>query len=377
MEELNEKTELTGKKKKEKKKEKKKHKALKIILFIFLALILVLGIVFLIIWIRLSNMSKNAVKVDETTPLVVPDEIVAPDMPEIEDPSEIDWEANDDFEDLDDFEVSFDSIFHRDRINSDVVNILLLGNDARDQYDHGRSDTMMLLSYNRKARTAKLVSFLRDTWIYIPGRSTWNRLNTAYRFGGVGLAINTINVNFDLDIQYYMRVDFNSLREIVDSVGGVDVQLTAREVDYINKHSNWKLTQNGDGVYHLNGDQALRHARNRSIGGDGDWSRTRRQRDILYAMLNSIKKDANVSSLISLVRTLTDYVETNLTAGECIDLALDFIFGKPTVSLANRAVPFEGTWRYAWEGRMAVIHIDIAANRAKLHQYLYGGNTAD
>ena len=359
------------------KKKKKKHTALIIILSVIGTIILALGVFALVIYLKLAAMSKNATKVDASTPLEVPADLIAPSMEPIEDPNVIDWENNDDPDDvLDDYDANFDSIFHRERINKDVINILLLGNDARDQYDHGRSDTMMLLSFNRVNRTAKLVSFLRDTWIYIPGRSTWNRLNTAYRFGGVGLAINTINVNFDLDIQYYMRVDFNSLKEIVDSVGGVDVQLTEREVDYINKRCNSKLTQQGTGMYHLNGEQALRHARNRSIGGDGDWSRTRRQRDIMYGMLNRVKEEHSIGALIGLVSSMMNHVETNLTAAECIDLAVDFIFGQP-VSLANRAVPFEGTWHYAWEGRMAVIQIDIAQNRAKLHQYLYCGNTAD
>ena len=94
----------------------------------------------------------------------------------------------------------------------------------------------MILSYNRKLRTAKLVSLLRDTWIYIPDRDTWNRINTAYFFGGVGLAINTVNSNFGMDIQYYVKVDFESLKEIVDTVGGIDVYLTEREVEYIRRY---------------------------------------------------------------------------------------------------------------------------------------------
>lgn len=110
-----------------------------------------------------------------------------------------------------------DSIFNESRIDKDVVNIMLFGSDVREGERHGRSDTMMILSYNRKLRTAKLVSLLRDTWIYIPNRDTWNRINTAYFFGGVGLAINTVNSNFGMDIQYYVKVDFDSLKEIVDT----------------------------------------------------------------------------------------------------------------------------------------------------------------
>lgn len=112
---------------------------------------------------------------------------------------------------------------------------------------------MMILSYNRKLRTAKLVSLLRDTWIYIPNRDTWNRINTAYFFGGVGLAINTVNSNFGMDIQYYVKVDFESLKEIVDTVGGIDVYLTEREVEYINNSAENDVLPVKEGWQHLNG----------------------------------------------------------------------------------------------------------------------------
>ena len=219
-------------------------------------------------------------------------------------------------------------------------------------------------------KEAKLISFLRDTWIYIPGRDKWNRINTAYRFGGIGLAINTLNYNFDLDIQNYVRVDFNAMKAIVDSIGGIDIELTEREVEYINNGVSEKLPVHA-GWHHLNGAQTLWHARNRSIGGDGDWSRTRRQRNVLNAILNRLKKERNVSSLISILYTMIDHVETNMNPSQIVSLGVDVIFGG-SFSLKDRALPFEGTWEYAWEGRMAVIHIDIRANRNKLHEYLYG-----
>lgn len=230
---------------------------------------------------------------------------------------------------------------------------------------------MMILSYNRKLRTAKLVSLLRDTWIYIPDRDTWNRINTAYFFGGVGLAINTVNSNFGMDIQYYVKVDFESLKEIVDTVGGIDVYLTEREVEYINNSAENDALPVKEGWQHLNGRQTLTHSRNRSIGGDGDWSRTRRQRDVMYAFFKKAKTEKSIASLTALVNNLTKYVETNMSPMQMIDLAIDVVFGGD-LTLENRALPFEGTWDYAWEGKMAVIHINIADNKRLLHEYLYG-----
>ena len=121
----------------------------------------------------------------------------------------------------------------------------------------------------------------------------------------------------------------------------------------------------------MNGRQTLTHSRNRSIGGDGDWSRTRRQRDVMYAFFKKAKTEKSIASLTALVNNLTKYVETNMSPMQMIDLAIDVMFGGD-LTLENRALPFEGTWDYAWEGKMAVIHINIADNKRLLHEYLYG-----
>ena len=174
-----------------------------------------------------------------------------------------------------------------------------------------------------------------------------------------------------MDIQYYVKVDFESLKEIVDTVGGIDVYLTEREVEYINNSAENDVLPVKEGWQHLNGRQTLAHSRNRSIGGDGDWSRTRRQRDVMYAFFKKAKTEKSIASLTALVNNMTKYVETNMSPMQMIDLAIDVVFGGD-LTLENRALPFEGTWDYAWEGKMAVIHIDIADNKRLLHEYLYG-----
>lgn len=231
-------------------------------------------------------MNKNAVSTVKK-PEISPGETATPPALIKADADKVDTTKDFDPALIGDIRMDDDSIFNESRIDKDVVNIMLFGSDVREGERHGRSDTMMILSYNRKLRTAKLVSLLRDTWIYIPDRDTWNRINTAYFFGGVGLAINTVNSNFGMDIQYYVKVDFESLKEIVDTVGGIDVYLTEREIEYINNSAENDVLPVKEGWQHLNGRQTLAHSRNRSIGGDGDWSRTRRQRDVMYAFLKS------------------------------------------------------------------------------------------
>ncbi len=347
------------------KKKKRKAPVLLIILGILLALIL--GVV-LFFYIKLKGMSNNKVgtiPMPSNLPSVTAE---PPELVDIDDPDKLD--LTEDYDpDIDDFEFGFDSIFQRDAIDKNVINILLIGIDKQEQYDHGRSDSTMILSFNKTTRQIKLISILRDTWIYIPGRDKWNRINAAYQFGGPGLTINTINTNFDMDIQYYLRVDFENLKEIVDKMGGIDIELTEREIDYINKGTGSNIPSVA-GWHHLNGAQTLRHARNRRIG-NVDWSRTERQRKVMYALYNQAMKIRNISTLISTIYSLMDNVETNMSPSQIISLGIDVAFGE-RVDLANRAMPFEGTWRYAWEGRMAVIHIDIPANRDKLHEYIYG-----
>lgn len=346
----------------------KKKKALLIVLLIVGVIVLAIAAVSAVIMLKLGKMSKNSVGT-VPTPADLPDVTAEPvELVPVGDPSELDLSEEYD-PDIIDMEFGNDPIFERDTIDANVVNILLLGNDARDEYDHGRADTIMILSFNKQTRTIKLVSILRDTWIYIPGRDKWNRINAAYQFGGTGLAINTININFNLDIQYYMRVDFNSLKGIVNELGGIDIELTEREVEYINKGCGGEDLPVYAGWHHLNGEQALCHARNRKIG-NADWSRTERQRKVMYAMFNKAKQTKDASALYSLVNNLIGYVETNLSATQLVSLGIDVIFGG-SVELMNRSMPFEGTWQYAYEGKMAVIHIDIPANASKLHAYLY------
>ncbi len=265
-----------------------------------------------------------------------------------------------------------DPIYAENQIDPDVINILLMGDDGRDERDSGRSDVMMILSYNQRLNTVKMVSLLRDTWIYIPGRTTWNRINTAYRFGGVGLAINTINTNFDMDLQYYMLVHFEDIVGITDTVGGIDIELTEREVEYINVHSgSTNLLAEGSGVRHLDGLQAFCHCRNRSLG-NGDWSRTERQRTVMMAFYDRAKQERDATSLTSLMYSLMGYVETNMSPWQMISLGTSIVFGEHSGLPQTAALPFKGTWSYAYEGAMAVIHIDIEKNKTALHEFIFG-----
>ncbi|MBR4436014.1 MAG: LCP family protein [Clostridia bacterium] len=381
------------------KKKKKKGLWWKIILIVLGCILLVAVGTCATFYFKARAMSKNAVKVIEEM-LYVPDEFPeVPTLIEIDPPDYIP-DGNDPDPRLDDPDLYPDDdpeydpndpyywpepydpgdgsggynptpIYNTSDIDRDVINILIIGTDRRSEKENGRSDTMMLLSYNKKTRSAKIVSFLRDCYVYIPGKNRWNRLNAAYSWGGPGMLINTINYNFGLDIKRYIRVDFNGVVSLVDAVGGLDVELTVREIQYINSgvRDVPKIPLEA-GVHHLNGKQVLRHARNRRVGSV-DWSRTERQRKLMYSLLERAKQEPNPVTLMSLLYQLTDKLDTNMSADDMVNLAVDVVFGG-SFSMGNAACPFKGTWNYAWEGSMAVIHIDIAANKAKLKQFLYG-----
>ena len=160
-----------------------------------------------------------------------------------------------------------------------VYNVLLVGTDSRDpDADMGRSDSMMLISFNQGKGKATIVSFLRDCLVDIDGHGK-SRLGHTYAYGGVGLTINTLNEVFDLDIQKYITINFDSLVNVIDELGGIQVTLTEEEAEY---YRSAGMPDIQAGTVTLTGSQALVHARNRSL--DSDFGRTRRQRSVMYGV---------------------------------------------------------------------------------------------
>lgn len=353
-------------------KKKKKLSTGKKILVIVLALIalFILGLGGFTLF-KMYRMSVGAIK-RVPKPTVPPYGIVTPEPGIViisGDPDDITQDHDDP---LDPNMIYPDPIYIENAIDPDVLNILVLGEDARSSEETGRSDVMLIVSYNQKTRTVKAISVLRDTWMYIPGRNVWNRINAAYRFGGVGLAINTINSNLGLDIQYYMKTDFENMVQIVDMLGGLDIPLTVEEEEYYNTiHPSDPVHRDELGWAHMNGAQVLAHCRNRTIG-NGDWSRTERQRSVMSAFFTRAKQEKDVAALTSLIYRLMDYVETNMTPWDMISMGVGVVFGSNFTTPQKGTIPCPGSWSYAYEGKMAVIHIDLEKNKQWIHQFIYG-----
>ena len=253
-------------------------------------------------------------------------------------------------------------------INEDILNILILGVDSTDATKSGgRSDTMIVASYNKKTGVVNLISLLRDSFVPIEDHN-WNRLNTGYFFGGVGLCINTINDVFLLDIQSYIMVDFNSLPKLIDKIGGIEVELTKAEADYYNKHYNWSLTE---GKVVLNGSQALAHARNRSVG-NADFARTHRQRDLLMRIINKMLDKNDLVGTISMINSSLDLIKTNMRPETLVNLATS-VYSGPKLKLVPMRMTVDNSYEPFWyRPNMLVTKIDIVKNREALRKAIYG-----
>ena len=266
-----------------------------------------------------------------------------------------------------------------------VTNILLIGNDSRENGEDGRSDAMILLSISNKTKKIYMTSLLRDMYVDIPGHKG-NRLNAAYSYGGAELLMETIEQNFDIHISRYVLVNFEAFANLVDAVGGVDLELTGKEVEYVNGYlveynillgrpeGTDYFDDLSGGMVHLNGPQALAYCRNRYIGTD--FGRTERQRKVLTAVIHKLPQGLLTNSQ-GLIDGLMPNLTTNLTQTECYQLGL-MAPKVVTYDIIQNSIPLEGTYKDATIREMAVLEVDFEANKKFLKENLYGdGTTAE
>lgn len=258
-------------------------------------------------------------------------------------------------------------IYSVEQKNKDIVNILVMGTDARDvTAERGRSDTMMIVSYNKKTAEVKLVSLLRDALVPIEDHD-WNRLNTAYAFGGAGLAINTMNDLFGLDLQSFVVIDLTGAAEFIDKIGGVDVNLTQAEVDYYSIFIDQELVV---GMNHMDSTLAMTHMRNRST--DNDFGRARRQRDVLTAVMKKITTEMSLSQITELIDYTMSIVKTNISATTLASLAASVLIDASKLTFSSQQVPYADSYQFAWYNRMAIISFDIDEAKSRVNEFIYG-----
>lgn len=209
--------------------------------------------------------------------------------------------------------------------SKNVINVLLCGVDSDDgKAKGGRSDSMILVSVNKKQKTVTMVSILRDSWSYmsLPNEDGtyydyYFKLNSAYGFGGPATLIKTIENNFKVEIDQYIAVDFASFPKLIDALGGVTVEVKEYETDYIRRTSSQKQFPYGKAK--LNGKQALIYSRIRHCDADADVSRTRRQRSVIKALIDAART-ATKGQLLNAFKQTADYMQTGYSQSEVLKL---------------------------------------------------------
>lgn len=256
----------------------------------------------------------------------------------------------------------------KDRIGgagSDLLNILLIGQDAREGEDQARSDSMILCTYNKATRQMTMTSFLRDLYVPIPGHGS-NRINAAYAFGGTSLLKKTIDQNFSVAIDGSIEVDFTHFSEIIDQLGGVEIELRQDEADVINRQTGSQLTE---GKQRLDGSQALTYSRIRSLDTDGDFSRTNRQRKIINAMVDSLQ-GIRIQELTPLIGNILPMLTTDLNRGQLFLYALEILPHLSEIDIHSQRIPADGTFTDQTIDGMSVLVADMDTQRQYLRSTL-------
>ena len=244
--------------------------------------------------------------------------------------------------------------------DENIVHVLLVGQDTYSKTSRSRSDSMILCTLNRSAKTLTLTSFMRDLYVKIPGYFS-HRMNTAYVLDGFTSLYDTIEFNFGVVVEHGVAVNFASFKEVIDAVGGVDVELTGSEARHLNgQNYAWGLTE---GVNHLDGDQALAYSRIRKL--DSDFNRTSRQRAVIMALIESAKK-LPLTELYNLVDVLIPMVVTDMSNGDIINLAMEIAPILPELTVVTQRIPADGKYRSVMIDGMAVLLPDLEANREVL-----------
>lgn len=257
------------------------------------------------------------------------------------------------------------------------TNIALFGIDNRStgKYESGNSDCIMIASINNDTKEVRLISVYRDSFLAVDDDDNLRKLNAAYAKGGPTGAVAALNKNLDLDIKEYVAVDFNAVMEVVDALGGIELDISSKEAEtmkiYINEMNEVMGTNgiavSGPGLQTVNGIQALAYCRDRYSGGD-DYGRTERQRTVISKIVEKAKA-ASLPTLNKVIDKLFPDISTSLSSSEILGLAA----GIKDYELADtQGWPFQlTTERMGGKLGDVVVPTDLETNVNLLHQYLF------
>lgn len=223
--------------------------------------------------------------------------------------------------------------------SDDIINILLIGQDTRDAKQKGLTDTLILVTVNTQTKKLVMTSFLRDMWVQIPaknGNGTYGqRINTAYPVGGLQRLTDTLKLNFGLKVDHSIEIDFSGFKQVVDALGGVEIELTAAEAKHMNDQYGWG-SRLSEGTRLLNGEEALAYARIRYI--DNDIQRSNRQRTVLTKLFEMIK-DINLTEANKLVNAFVPLITTDMTNSDIVNYVVELLPLLPELEIITQRIP--------------------------------------
>ncbi len=320
------------------------------VLCVFLSLVLIAMIFVTAYANRLLNMINRVNPYEDYTQLTIPDDEV---------------EGNITGPSVDASDVTINTQPLSSTVNREgIVNILLVGQDRLPGEPRQRSDSMILISFNTNTNKITMISFLRDSYVSLPGRDP-EKLNAAYAWGGFKLLNETLAVNFGVHVDANVEVDFNGFEKIINLLGGVDISLTQKEVDYMN--STWGLGVKV-GMNHMNGYTALCYSQIRKI--DSDAHRAGRQRTVISALIDKYK-DKSITEMMVLLEQILPMITTDMSNEQIIDYLWLLFPMFSTSSIAAQQIPASGTYENMNVGNVVDAKVlDMEANREILKAIL-------
>ena len=248
----------------------------------------------------------------------------------------------------------------------DYTQVDLIGADDSSG-GSSRSDSMMLVSIDQKHKKIKLTSFLRDSWVEIPSKGKKAKLNAAFAYGGAQLTVDTIEYNFHIDIDHYVMVDFEMFTQIIDAIGGVEVEVTEKEAKFIRNTTRFKEMESGENV-RLSGAEALVYCRIRKL--DSDYMRTYRQRKVITALIQQAK-NAEAKALIDAIYDVFPLIQTDLDKKEIITLGIKGGYGLLSYDIQQTRAPIEEHMRADTINGQWVEVLELDKVREYLYDFIY------
>ena len=263
--------------------------------------------------------------------------------------------------------------------DEDIYNVLLVGVDRRDKSWNGNSDSMILVSINKKENKVSMISLMRDTYVEIPDKGYY-KLNAAYAFGAGPLLCETVTNSFKIKVDRYAAVDFFDLIDIIDIIGGVDLEITAKEAEVANGYildmcnlmdidgMEHQLPAEG-GMVHCDGVQAVAYARNRYVG-NSDFQRTERQRYVLTQLMAEVK-NMSIAQMTEKMQEILKHVTMNIPETEIWSMITEL----PEMleyDFEMDRVPYDNMYDIIYVKGQDMLVPDWDATIEKMHESIYG-----